>query len=128
MFIFDDEGHASIRMTQKNYFSGKYIGCDRSTNLGLPIWDKIGDVWGIKSMRLSNIDEMNQSAFQELFEETGPAIFIISICPDQTYFPKISSRVLANGSMESNALHAMTPPLSDKISDQVFKYIDPPEY
>ena len=38
IFIFEDQGHASIRMTQKNYFGGKYVGCDKSTGLGLPNW------------------------------------------------------------------------------------------
>jgi acetolactate synthase-1/2/3 large subunit len=127
IFIFDDAGHASIRMTQKNYFSGKYIGCDIATNLGLPNWDKIGGVWNIDSMRLSNIDQMESLEFQKLYEKEGPAIFIVSICPDQTYFPKISSRLLDNGSMESNPLHEMSPALSDEISRQVFKYIDPPK-
>ena len=128
IFIFDDAGHASIRMTQRNYFSGKYIGCDRVTNLGLPNWDKVGNVWGIDSMRLSNLNEMNQVEFQRLFNEAGPAIFILSICPDQTYFPKIASRMLPSGSMESNPLHAMSPPLADSISGKVFRYISPPEY
>ena len=128
IFIFDDAGHASIRMTQRNYFSGKYIGCDRVTNLGLPNWDKVGNVWGIDSMRLSNLNEMNQVEFQRLFNEAGPAIFILSICPDQTYFPKIASRMLPSGSMESNPLHAMSPPLADSISGKVFRYISPPKY
>jgi len=128
IFIFDDAGHASIRMTQRNYFSGKYIGCDRVTNLWLPNWDKVGNVWGIDSMRLSNLNEMNQVEFQRLFNEAGPAIFILSICPDQTYFPKIASRMLPSGSMESNPLHAMSPPLADSISGKVFRYISPPEY
>jgi acetolactate synthase-1/2/3 large subunit len=128
IFIFDDAGHASIRMTQRNYFSGKYIGCDRATNLGLPNWDKVGDVWGIETMRLSNLKDLSQKVFQVLFNKTGPAIFILSICPDQTYFPKIASRMLPTGSMESNPLHAMSPPLSDSISGKVFRYINPPEY
>jgi acetolactate synthase-1/2/3 large subunit len=128
IFIFDDAGHASIRMTQKNYFSGKYIGCDIETSLGLPNWDKIGDVWNIESMRLSNIDQIESPEFKHLYEKEGPAIFIVSICPHQTYFPKISSRVLDNGAMESNPLHQMCPPLSDEISRRVFKYIDPHEH
>ncbi|SVC31727.1 uncharacterized protein METZ01_LOCUS284581, partial [marine metagenome] len=28
IFIFHDNGYASIRMTQKNYFGGGYVGCD----------------------------------------------------------------------------------------------------
>ena len=33
IFIFDDNGYASIRMTQKNYFGGRYVGCDVNTGL-----------------------------------------------------------------------------------------------
>lgn len=126
IFIFDDAGHASIRMTQKNYFSGRYIGCDIDTNLGLPNWDKVGAVWGIDSMRLFNLEEMQTADFKQLFEKEGPVIFILSICPGQTYFPKISSRLLDNGSMESNPLHDMSPSLSPETTKMVFRYIDPP--
>ena len=35
-FLFCDDGYASIRMTQKNYFGGAYMGCDISTKLGIP--------------------------------------------------------------------------------------------
>ena len=40
-FIFDDNGYASIRMTQKNYFHGAYMGCDKETLLGIPDWNKL---------------------------------------------------------------------------------------
>ena len=39
MFLFDDNGYASIRMTQKNYFGGRYVGCDTDTGLGIPNWE-----------------------------------------------------------------------------------------
>lgn len=96
--------------------------------MGIPNWDKIGDVWGIDSMRLSSLNEVNEAEFQNLFKQAGPAIFILSICPNQTYFPKIASRLLPSGSMESNPLHAMSPPLAGSISGKVFRYISPPEY
>jgi acetolactate synthase-1/2/3 large subunit len=90
--------------------------------------DKVGDVWGIETMRLTNLNEIGQTEFQSLFNKTGPAIFILSICPDQTYFPKTASRMLPSGSMESNPLHAMSRPLADSIFGKVFRYISPPEY
>ena len=126
IFIFDDSGHASIRMTQKNYFGGRYVGCDRDTFLGLPQWLNIGSLWDIDVMRINNLSQLDTLEFTELFERDGPAIFILSICPDQTYFPKIASRVLPNGSMESNPIHAMTPSLPDVIANDVFIYIDAP--
>ena len=41
MFIFSNQGYASIRTTQKSYFDGNYLGCDRNTGLGFPDWELI---------------------------------------------------------------------------------------
>jgi acetolactate synthase-1/2/3 large subunit len=37
IFIFDNGGYASIRMTQKSYFDGHYVGCDEKTGLGIAV-------------------------------------------------------------------------------------------
>jgi acetolactate synthase-1/2/3 large subunit len=122
IFIFDDSGYASIRMTQKNYFGGRYVGCDRETGLGLPIWDKLFPAWGISVMRLEPGYESN-SEFLTAFGNNEPYAFIVSIDPEQTYFPKISSRLTENGAMESNPLHLMTPELTTKEAMLYLKYL-----
>jgi acetolactate synthase I/II/III large subunit len=108
IFIFHDQGQASIRMTQKNYFGGKYLGCDKPSGLGLPAWDRLFDAWDIPVMRLplnftENAEFLARMASDEL------QAFIVPIDPEQTYFPKISSRVTESGSMESNPIDKMTP-------------------
>jgi acetolactate synthase-1/2/3 large subunit len=108
MFIFDDQGHASIRMTQRSYFQGKYLGCDTSSGLGLPQWDKLFRAWDIPVMRLP-VGFTGDAQFQERMAAAGPVAFIVPIDPEQTYFPKISSRITASGSMESNPIDRMTP-------------------
>jgi acetolactate synthase-1/2/3 large subunit len=122
IFIFDDSGYASIRMTQKNYFAGKYVGCDTSTGLGLPNWNKLFDVWDIPVCTLTSSIK-NDKAFLELFNSVGLAAFIVKIDPEQTYFPKISSRVTDSGSMESNPLHRMSPELDEVTLSKVSRYI-----
>ena len=122
LFIFDDSGHASIRATQKNYFNGSYVGCDMSTGLGLPDWQKLFNVWDVPSLVI-NGDFEDNSNFDKLFNSKGPAGFIVKIDPEQTYFPKISSRVTKSGSMESNPLHLMTPDLEQSIFQKVSKYL-----
>jgi acetolactate synthase-1/2/3 large subunit len=108
MFIFDDQGHASIRMTQRSYFGGKYLGCDRKSGLGLPQWSKLFAAWDIPVMRLP-LDFSTDIAFLEAMATPGPHAFIVPVDPEQTYFPKISSRITATGSMESNPIDKMTP-------------------
>lgn len=122
VFIFHDEGYASIRMTQRNYFGGNYVGCDLKTGLGLPNWGKLFDAYDIPTMRLGPGFE-HDSRFAELFGQPGPAGFIVGIDPDQTYFPKITSRVTAEGSMESNPLHRMSPDLPRELYERVAKFI-----
>ncbi len=122
IFILDDSGYASIRATQKNYFKGSYVGCDIETGLGLPHWEKLFDAWNLPALRLSKDYESN-SQFINLFDGKGPAAFIVSIDSEQTYFPKITSRITENGSMESNPLHQMTPDLDEELYKKVSMYL-----
>lgn len=121
MFIFDDGGYASIRMTQRNYFKGNYVGCDINTGLGLPKWDQVFNAWGIKVVKINhkNFNKLNKNVD---FNSKKPVAFIVSISPDQTYFPKITSKALKNGKMISNPIHLMTPDLKKTLQEKVFKY------
>ena len=122
IFIFDDSGYASIRATQRNYFGGSYVGCDRSTGLGLPNWEKLFAAWDVPVMRLDK-DFTKDDNFRAMFDSGGLAAFIVPVDPEQTYFPKITSRITENGSMESNPLHKMTPDLSEEQYLKVSKYL-----
>lgn len=122
IFIFCNEGYASIRMTQRNYFGGNYIGCDRDTGLGLPEWGKLFDAYGIRWMTLEVGKKIEHQA-GNMWSDDRIAAFLVPIHPEQTYFPKITSRILDNGMMESNPLHEMTPDLDVVQKSQVFKYL-----
>jgi acetolactate synthase I/II/III large subunit len=122
IFLFDDNGYASIRMTQSNYFGGRYVGCDIQTGLGMPKWEPLFAAYDIPVMRIGPGYE-NDPEFIERFNAVGPSAFIVKIDPMQTYFPKISSRVTASGSMASNPLHLMTPDLDEATAAKVFRYL-----
>jgi acetolactate synthase I/II/III large subunit len=122
IFLFSNEGYASIRMTQRGYFDGAYLGCDTSTGLGFPDWDLLFRAYGIPLLELTS-EGLATDGFSELFEAPGPACFVLPVDPEQTYLPKIASRVTATGSMESNPLHRMTPDLADSIANRVFTYL-----
>jgi len=114
IFIFDDCGHASIRMTQKNYFNGKYLGCDINSGLGLPNWKKLFKAWNLECIEI-NKGFFSSKEFLQAFNSKGLSVFIVRIDPEQTYFPKISSRITSTGNMESNPIDKMTPELSSDV-------------
>lgn len=122
IFIFDDNGYASIRMTQKNYFGGSYIGCDIKSGLGLPDWEQFFKAYRVPALRIAK--EFDEHAdFAALFDAKGPAAFIVSIDPEQTYFPKIMSHVTESGTMESNPLHQMSPDLPEHILGDTMRFL-----
>jgi len=117
-FVFSNEGYASIRMTQRSYFGGQYLGCDTQSGLGFPDWPRLFDAFGVPTLAVTE-EFATDAAFLELFAAPGPAGFIVPVDPEQTYFPKIASRVAANGSMQSNPLHRMSPDLAEEVSSQL---------
>jgi acetolactate synthase-1/2/3 large subunit len=122
MFIFDDSGYASIRATQRNYFNGRYVGCDLQTGLGLPNWQALFAAYGVPVVHVLPGFESDEG-FIEQFAARGPCAFIVKVDPEQTYFPKITSRVTPTG-MESNPLHRMSPDLPEAVYADLSKFID----
>jgi acetolactate synthase-1/2/3 large subunit len=124
IFIFANEGYASIRTTQRNYFGGAYVGCDVRTGLGFPNWVKLFDAYGIAVTELRPGD-LESPEFRSILERRGAQAFVVPVDPEQTYFPKISSRITQSGSMLSNPLHLMTPELEPDVADDVLRYLMP---
>lgn len=123
MFVLDNDGYASIRTTQRSYFGGAWIGCDSATGLGLPDWGQLAGAYGIPFRTLSGSDDW-RGGLRAALAAAGPMLVRVCVDPAQTNYPKISSRVLPDGSMESNPLHLMHPPLSDDVASRVFRYFE----
>lgn len=121
-FIWVNDGYASIRMTQRNYFDGAWVGCDRGSGVGLPDWERLTAAYGLACHTLDPATPLSEGLGSSLAER-GPVVYLVPIHPDQTFFPKINSRITESGSMLSNPLHSMSPDLPSDIRSQVMKYL-----
>ena len=106
-----------------SYFQGHYLGCDTKTGLTLPNWGKIMEAFGIPYMNVTS-SSISSVEFTELWESKHASAFLIQSDPNQTYLPKILSKVRPDGTMTSAALHDMYPSLPEEIENLVFKFID----
>ena len=123
IFIFSNEGYASIRATQRNYFNGNYIGCDIQSGLGLPDWSKLFGAYGL-DLAVLGPDWYNDELISQRLESDQPEAFLVPIHPEQTYYPKITSKILPSGEMASNPLHLMTPDLAPNKANLVFRFLE----
>ena len=122
IFIFDNDGYASIRTSQRAHFDGSYLGCDSATGLGLPNWELIARSYGLRYTLLDPMVELGD--LKLILESTAPEFIHVKVDPLAEYLPKIRSKVLEDGSMVSSPLHEMYPPISDALRPFALKYID----
>jgi acetolactate synthase-1/2/3 large subunit len=114
IFLMSNDGYASIRTSQKSYFGGNYLGCDSKTGLMLPEWESIAKSYGLDFINVNSKNLWNERML-DLFNSALPTLFIINIDPEQPYLPKVTSRILEDGSMVSNPINKMYPPLDSEV-------------
>jgi acetolactate synthase I/II/III large subunit len=108
IFILNNQGYHSIRQTQTNYFPDSPIGCDPSSGVTFPSFEKIAFAYGIPFRRCSDLSTLSADVKSTIWED-GPQICEISIDQNQPFAPKLSSRQLPDGRMVSAALEDMFP-------------------
>ena len=121
IYIWINNGYASIRMTQKTYFNGAWLGCDEESGLGFPQWEKLFESFDIP-LYCMNENYFADKVFQKFIAKNGTYAVIVNLDPEQTFFPKISSKVSSNGGMVSSPLHEIGPPLSPELQEICMKY------
>ena len=122
IFIFDNDGYASIRSTQKRLLEGNYLGCDNASGLGLPNWVQVIEAFGVRVLELNPQTPLDEE-FHSLFSDSKPACFIVRCNPAYEYVPKVMSRKDESGVITSDPIHKMWPPLSDEIAQRALKYL-----
>lgn len=122
IFVLANRGYASIRATQRKFFGGAYVGCDEETGLGFPDWPALFAAYRIPASRLGE-RERDAMSLARLMAAPGPAAWIVEVDPEQPNFPAVTSRILPDGSMESNPLWRQQPPLDAAIVAEVGRYL-----
>lgn len=127
IFLLENGGYGSIRATQKKFFAGAYVGCDEKTGLGFPDWVQLFHAYGIRASVL-DLKDSSPSRLSSLLDNPEPEAWIVRVDPEQSNWPAVSSRVLADGSMMSNPLYDMLPKLPQDIAVQVGRYLPQSEH
>jgi len=108
IFVLNNNGYASIRNTQKNYFKGHLVGCDPSSGLTFPDTRKIAQAYGIKNTKISNYHKFKER-LNCVLNSQGPVICEVMVEPFLITAPRLSSEVLPDGSIVSKPLEDLWP-------------------
>lgn len=114
IFVMNNEGYHSIRMTQNNYFDNELVGVGpESKDLSFPDLSKLAPAYGIEYKRCEQMSQMNKCIDWAL-NHNAVCICEMMLSKNQITEPKVSAKKLPDGSMISASLEDMSPFLSDK--------------
>lgn len=108
LIILDNNGYASIRNTQRNYFNGRYIASSFDSGLQIPDLNVLSNAFGLSSMVISDQSRL-ELELNQFFRHSGSGICIIKLNSEESLTPKVSAVPQPDGSMISMPLEDMTP-------------------
>jgi acetolactate synthase-1/2/3 large subunit len=107
-FVINNDGYASIRISQAGYFNGRLCGADRTSGVTLPDLLNVSQAYGIPARRISSSDGLRQQ-IRDVLETSGPTICDVIVPPDEVRAPRIVSVQRPDGSMASKPLEDLWP-------------------
>ena len=107
-FVLNNEGYASIRASQTNYYERANIGCDARTGLTVPDISKVAASYGLRTAVIEDQSNLQQQVCNVL-ETPGPAVCDVHVIPDEVRAPRLSSHQKADGSFVSRPLEDLWP-------------------
>jgi len=119
IFVLNNSGYLSMRMTQSGFF-GRLTGESASSGASLPDMVKVACAYGIPSIR---IDRQSQLAQIDLaLAADGPALIDVVLDPNQQFEPRSRARQLPDGQIVSPNLEDMYPFLEEtELKDNVIQ-------
>ncbi len=107
-FVLNNDGYASIRASQTNFFGKPNIGCDNRTGMRLPVLSKVARAYGIASAEISEQADL-AAQIRKVLETPGPVVCDLKVIPDEPRCPRVTSVQRPDGSFVSKPLEDLWP-------------------
>lgn len=107
-FVINNDGYASIRISQAGYFNGRLCGADARSGVVLPDLLKVSPAFGVPAVRLSDQSDLRRR-IREILDTPGPVVCDVLVPPDEVRAPRIMSVQRPDGSMASKPLEDLWP-------------------
>lgn len=108
MFIWNNNGYASIRSMQRNNFDGHYVASDEGSGLTMPHISKVAEAYGFKTYRIENHEKLD-ILLPKIMRDNEPLLCELMVLPEETVSPRVKAIVGENGKMTSGPLEKMWP-------------------
>jgi acetolactate synthase I/II/III large subunit len=110
IFVMNNGGYLSVRMTQKNFF-GRHIGESRESGISFPNFESVANSFGLPAFTLEG--EHFTDLLEKIVSMEGPWLCDVRLNPEVGFEPCLVSTRLPDGSIVSSRLDNMFPFLKE---------------
>ena len=111
LFVFENQGYASLRSTQRRYFDGRLIASSPDSNLFLPNLAKVIGAFGLPVNEVSDASMVSDAISENL--NAHQFATILHVDPENPIQPRLGSSMQPGGNMVSDPLEDLSPHLED---------------
>lgn len=108
IFVLNNNGYHSIRQTQNNIFKNELIGVNDQNGVHFPKFREVARAFELPFCIADNHDDLEYTINAAL-ETKGPVLCEIVLDENQNFEPKLSSKVLDDGTIVSPDIDDMFP-------------------
>jgi acetolactate synthase-1/2/3 large subunit len=107
IFVINNNGYASIRASQENYFQ-HLVAADDSSGLSLPPIRRLAEAYGLPSALIADQDDL-AAQVRAVLDADGPIVCEVLAPAEEQRAPRISTTQRPDGSMVSRPLEDLYP-------------------
>ena len=108
LFVYNNAGYLSIKLTQRAFFQGNFVGSEAGSGIVLPDLEKLAAAYGLPYYRLRSNDEAAEK-IPEILKQNGLVVVEVMTDPFEVLGPKAASKKLPDGTMISAPLEDLAP-------------------
>lgn len=108
LFVVNNDGYVSMRNTQREFFSGHYVGADKDSGVFIPSMESLASSYELPFVSCKQEDDLAETIARVLAMD-GPVFCEIIAPKEQRIIPAVQSVRLADGRMQSSQIHQMSP-------------------
>jgi len=106
-FVINNQGFASIRSSQQNYFK-LLVGADATSGLRLPDVRKVAASYGLQTALINRPDDLVDQ-IRAVLDAEGPVVCEVRVPANEVRAPRVASAQRPDGSMVSKPLEDLWP-------------------
>jgi acetolactate synthase I/II/III large subunit len=118
IFVLDNHGYGSIRTMQRRHFQGRLVGSDAGSGLALPDVVRLAASYGIRTARATGHRDL-PAILDEVLAGDDPVVCTVAGDEFEVPEPRVTSKVLPDGSMVSRPLEDLEPLIPPEELDRV---------